>query len=175
MKYDFTVIYLAAGYSVLNSFNKLVIHNDLCVSGNDIICDMMLVDLSAFDILIASPPCNYWSKANYRRNVSDYALSTKHLLPDIINKFILTGKPFIVENVINKKLMAPIINSLPFDVFYFEIGRHSYFSNINFDYSDLTFPCEHISHLSSKARQGAGGVSIVFARFLNSIKKKDSI
>lgn len=161
------VIYLASGHGVLDSVYD-VTYNDYYVP-RDLVCDMMQVDLSAFDILIASPPCNYWSKANYRRDISTYAQSTKHLLPGILEKFIKAGKPFIVENVINKKLMKDIINNLPFGVFYIELGRHCYFTNINFDISDLHFQCEHIKNLSVKNRQGSGGVNTVFNRFLSCI------
>lgn len=46
--------------------------------------DMLDVDLSSYDFIIATPPCNYWSRCNYRRDISDYSLKTKHLLPGII-------------------------------------------------------------------------------------------
>ena len=65
----------------------------------DIGGDMMEVDLTPYDFIIATPPCNWWSRANYRRNRSPYALQTKHLLPDIIKKLCEQDKPFIVENV----------------------------------------------------------------------------
>ena len=71
----------------------------------DIGGDMMDIDLTPYDFIIATPPCNWYSKANYRRNVSEYALKTKHLLPDIIAKLYQLGKPFIVENVQNKSLI----------------------------------------------------------------------
>ena len=131
------VIYLASGFGILET-NFTVIYNDYLVP-SDLNCDMLEVDLAPFDILIASPPCNYYSRANYRRDTSSYALSTKHLLPCILEKFIQADKPFIIENVLNKRLMFDMINNLPFGVFYCEIGRHCFFTNINFDYSDLHF------------------------------------
>ena len=36
----------------------------------DIDGDMLDCDLTPYDYVIATPPCNYWSKANYRRNES---------------------------------------------------------------------------------------------------------
>src|SRR5690554_4484282 len=121
------IIYLASHTAILKYDN--VIYQD--INGKrDLGGDMLDIDLSDYDILVATPPCNYYSRANYRRDISDYSLKTKHLLPDIIKKFIKTKKPFIVENVINKKLMKHIINSLPIDVYYIEYGRHSYFTNI---------------------------------------------
>ncbi len=95
------VIYLASGRAKLKHDN--VIYNDI-KEKRDLKCDMMDVDLSNYDVLIATPPCNYYSRANSRRETSEYALKTRHLLPDIIDKFIKTGKPFIVENVRNEPL-----------------------------------------------------------------------
>ena len=95
----YKVIYLASGRAKLNYKN--VVYND-CKEKRDLICDMMTVDLNNYDILIATPPCNYYSRANNSRETSKYALETKHLLPDILDKFIKTGKPFIVENVRNE-------------------------------------------------------------------------
>ena len=63
------------------------------------------VDLSNYDFIIASPPCNYWSKANPYYRTSKYSLETKHLLPDIIEKLSYLNKPFIIENVKNIKRM----------------------------------------------------------------------
>lgn len=95
------IIYLGAGYGRLNYNN--VVYNDIDKNTKcDIIADMLTVNLDSYDILIATPPCNYYSKANYRRNKSYYSLATKHLLPDIIKIFEKTKKPFIIENVINK-------------------------------------------------------------------------
>lgn len=62
------VIYLASGYGVLDTVYD-VTYNDFYIQ-RDLVCDMMEVDLSSFDILLASPPCNYWSRANYRRDIS---------------------------------------------------------------------------------------------------------
>lgn len=73
--------------------------------------DMLSVDLKDFDFIIATPPCNYWSRANCNIH-SAYSQETKHLLPDILIKLGNETKPFIVEH-----------------------GRHSYFSN--YDFSDI--------------------------------------
>jgi site-specific DNA-cytosine methylase len=93
--------------------------------------DMLEVDLTPYDVIIATPPCNYYSRANYRREISIYSQKTKHLLPGILDKLIKLDKPFIVENVINRVRMKDIINS--FNGWYYEIGRHSYFTNIPFN------------------------------------------
>lgn len=128
------VIYLAAGRAKLNYPN--VIYNDY-KENRDLVCDMMDVDLGDYDILIATPPCNYYSRANCRRETSTYAQVTKHLLPDIIDKFIQTGKPFIVENVRN----APLFKKLGLynkSCLIYTHGRHTYWTNCLFDMSHIS-------------------------------------
>ena len=52
-------------------------YNDIVPIYNcDLICDAMQVDLSNYDFIIASPPCNYWSKANPYYRTSKYSLET---------------------------------------------------------------------------------------------------
>lgn len=127
------VIYLASGRAKLNYPN--VVYNDY-KENRDLVCDMMDVDLGDYDILIATPPCNYYSRANYCRETSTYAQETKHLLPDIIDKFIKTGKPFIVENVRN----APLFQKLGLynkSCLVYIHGRHTYWTNCLFDMSHI--------------------------------------
>lgn len=159
------VIYLAAHTALLEYDN--VIYQDLLIS-RDLGGDMLDIDLSDYDILIATPPCNYYSRANYRRETSEYSQQTKHLLPDIIKKFSSLDKPFIVENVINKSTMGFIINSLPSNVFYYEHGRHSYFTNIMFDFRHLKQIPDNIQ--SSNDREGGFNVNIVLDYFINYVR-----
>lgn len=128
-------IYLGACRAYHPNFN--LDYNDV-VSGYhiNVICDMLTVDLSNYDCVIATPPCNYYSRCNYRRDVSKYALDTKHLLPDCIIKCFNSGKPFIVENVRNSTIFKEqgiydLCNKL--GVFVYEYGRHTYFTNIMFE------------------------------------------
>ena len=44
-------------------------------------CSCEEIDLTKYDYIIATPPCNYYSRANYRRETSKIAQETKHLLP----------------------------------------------------------------------------------------------
>lgn len=132
MKYK--VIYLAAGRAKLKYPN--VIYNDY-IEKRDLICDMMSVDLSDYDILIATPPCNYYSRANTRyREFSEYAQATKHLLPEIIDKFISTGKPFIVENVRNEPMFKRL-GLYDKNCYIYKHGRHTYWTNVMFDLSTI--------------------------------------
>lgn len=55
------VIYLAAGRAKLEHNN--VTYNDI-KEKRDLNCDMLAVNLKNYDVLIATPPCNYYSRAN---------------------------------------------------------------------------------------------------------------
>ena len=92
-------IYLASFKALHEDYD--IVYQDI-IGHRDIGGDMMDVDLTPYDYIIATPPCNWWSRANYRRNSSEYALKTKHLLIDILHKLANQDKPFIVENVRNE-------------------------------------------------------------------------
>lgn len=127
------VIYLAAGRAVLNYEN--VIYNDY-KEKRDLICDMMEVKLEDYDILIATPPCNFYSRARGNNPPSQYALKTKHLLPAIIDKFITTGKPFIVENVRNEPLFKKL-GLYDKNCLIYKHGRHTYWTNILINFQGI--------------------------------------
>ena len=124
-------IYLASCKARHKKYN--LIYNDIDPKYKpDIVGDMLQVDLTSYDYIIASPPCNWWSKANPYYKTSKYALETKHLLPDTIIKLSESGKPFIIENVKNIKRMAEngifdLINR--YGLFYQFVGRHIYIYN----------------------------------------------
>jgi site-specific DNA-cytosine methylase len=124
------IIYLAAYKAHHPKYD--MIYQD--INGKRDISGCMLdVDLTPYDVIIATPPCNYYSRANYRRETSEYSLLTKHLLPTILNKLIEINKPFIVENVINFTLMKEFYDQ----VFVYEHGRHTYWTNIPFNPSTI--------------------------------------
>lgn len=165
------VIYLASGRAKLNYKN--VIYNDY-KEKRDLICDMMTVDLNDYDILIATPPCNYYSRANYRRETSKYAQETKHLLPDIIDKFIKTGKPFIVENVRNKPLFEKL-GLYNKNCLIYTHGRHTYWTNRIISIQDIPqkfdfkqIPGYGTVRLKSYV-QGGKNVNDVLDRFISTI------
>lgn len=123
------IIYLAS-YKALHSGYDITYQD---INGKrDIGGDMMNVDLTPYDVIIATPPCNYWSRANQQRETSEYAQKTKHLLPGILYKLCNQDKPFIVENVRNYNLMN---NNGLFNhkCFVYEIGRHTYWTNVAFN------------------------------------------
>lgn len=102
----------------------------------DIGGDMLDIDLSGYDYIIATPPCNWWSKANPYYWKSEYSLKTRHLLPLILIKLGKQEKPFILECVKNLKRYKE--NNIfricdEFKIKYQIIGRHIYFTNKDFD------------------------------------------
>lgn len=146
----------------------------------DIGGDMLDVDLSPFDFIICTPPCNYWSRLNCEYWRSEYALRTLHLLPIMLIRLAKLRKPFIIENVINKKRMSTmrIFDILDtYHIIYIEHGRHAYFTNVSsFDPS----ACEqHFDFKSSNGKvrcinndgysQGGSNVRIVIDKWLKDI------
>ena len=176
-------IYLASFKALHENHN--IIYQD--INGErDIGGDMMNVDLTPYDYIIATPPCNWWSRANYRRDSSQYALETKHLLIDILDKLVKLGKPFIVENV--KKNSKQFIRYGLFSkgCIVKLIGRHTYWTNINFksddiiqepvvDYKDGKKRWLSSQHLARKDRQGGEEVHEVIERFIQEVEKGESL
>lgn len=125
-------IYLAACKARHPNYN--IIYQDIDKKYNcDLSGDMLEIDLTPYDYIIATPPCNYWSKANPYYKTSEYALKTKDLLPAIIEKLALLNKPFIIENVKNFKRMSEngIFNLCnKYGIYIYIVGRHTYFTNI---------------------------------------------
>ena len=169
-------IYLAS-FEALHP-NHDIVYQD--INGQrDMDGDMMQVDLAGYDYIIATPPCNWWSRANYRRNTSAYALETKHLLIDILAKLIKQDKPFIVENVRNDKMFKEH-GLFDNNLFVYRIGRHTYWSNILFFTGDIVQEPKvevvdgkkrYLSSqtLSRKKRQGGQEVHEVIERFIETI------
>lgn len=135
--------------------------------------DMMDLDLTKFDFIIATPPCNYYSRANYRREVSVYSQKTKHLLPSIIDKLCKQDKPFIVENVRNKRLFS-LLGLYNYPCFVYLIGRHTYWTNIMIptdllqvqDFRYGGYQVKNMNNLTRSDRQGGWNVHQVIEMFL---------
>lgn len=133
----------------------------------NIIGDMLSIDLVNYDYIIATPPCNYWRRANYRREISEYSQLTKHLLPNIIDKCIESGKPFIIENVKNEKMFIRhgLYNK---QCYIYKIGRHTYWTNILMN-DKINQQDDDIQSLSGSNRQGGKNVHEVIEYWLESI------
>lgn len=140
----------------------------------DIDGDMMDIDLDQYDYVIATPPCNYWSSANRRRETSEYSQKTKHLLPDILRKLCSQDKPFIVENVRNSRLFAKYgLYDLP--CFIYIIGRHTYWSNIFMTTDIKQRRSDNIKYITGNNRQGCTNVHNVIDTWLYTIGAKGNI
>ena len=137
----------------------------------DIGGDMMEVDLTSYDFIIATPPCNWWSRANYRRNSSEYALKTKHLLIDIIDKLSKQNKPFIIENVKNNKQFS-IHHLFDYPLYIYIVGRHTYWTNIKFNCEDIVQLPNYVTQVARTKRQGGEEVHEVIERWLEEIHKE---
>lgn len=157
-------VYLCAYKS--KKFNYDIDYNDILDLPNiNLKCSCLDIDLSNYDFILGSPPCNYWSRANWRRNVSDYALNTKCLLPLLLEKCYKSGKPFILENVRNDNLfLQEGIYSLcdNLGILTYFVGRHTYFTNIMFNPSNILQVFDNIHNVSSSMRQGGINVYNVF-------------
>ena len=161
------ILYLAAGKAEIKIPNVKVYYNDFNLI-RDIPGDMLKVDLYGYDLIIATPPCNYYSKANWKREYSEYSMNTKHLLPSIVKKLENINVPIIIENVINKPLMKDIINNTK--LFYYEYGRHCYFTNRLFTFNGIPQDRQTIYKYGytrfGGGRQGGKDVNIVFEYYI---------
>ena len=144
----------------------------------NIVGDMLKVDLSKYDVLIATPPCNYYSRANWRRESSDYSLKTKHLLPGVLFRFLQNyDKPFIVENVRNYNMFKKcgIIDFCNKNgIFIYEYGRHTYFTNILLNLNGIDQIDDNIQNISNSKktyREGGYNVHQVIEYFLKYCKE----
>ncbi len=141
-------------------------------TGCGIIGDAMRCDLRKYDYILASPPCNYWSKANITYLTSEYSQKTKHLLPAMLALLGHTGKPFILENVRNSpRFKRHNVWNIAgkYGLFSYEVNRHTYFTNMMFNpwLPKMTdFKENGIRLRSVKDGQGGGQVEAVFLQWL---------
>lgn len=167
-------IYLGACKA--NHPNYNIVYQD--INGKrDMDGDMLQVDLEPYDYIICTPPCNYYSKANC--NIySEYSTKTKHILPCSIIKLAESKRPFIIENVINRKRFHAMgIYQLAeyYSLKVFEHGRHTYFTNVAFEYKDIpqTQDFKYGGKYIGKDgyHQGGMNVYLVIEAFLKEVTK----
>lgn len=166
------VVYLGACRAYHPNYD--IDYNDVVLGYHiNLVGDMLKVDLSKYDVLIATPPCNYYSRANWRRNSSYYALSTKHLLPGVLFRFMQNyNKPFIIENVRNWSMFKKcgIIDFCNKNgIFIYEYGRHTYFTNILLNLScidQIKDNIQYTSNCKTSYREGGYNVHQVIEYFL---------
>lgn len=150
-----------------------VVYNDIDPRAEcDITGDAMHVDLRAFEFVLASPPCNYWSRANTNYRTSEYSLKTRHLLPSMLARLAMSGKPFVLENVRNKPRMErhKIWNLVSkFGLYVYEVNRHTYFTNRMFNPylpKMYDFRSGGYALVENKRTQGGEQVESVFRQWM---------
>lgn len=165
-------IYLCSGNANQDRSDIKITYNDLYIK-RDIQKDWKNISLQNYDILIGTPPCNYYSKANYRKN-SEYSQLTKNILPNMLKKFKNTNKPFIIENIRNRSTLKEIANWCFLNgIRIIENGRHTYFTNIyNFLPTYINIKNNNIQNKSSKNRQGDQEVKDTINQFLDLVLKE---
>lgn len=128
-------IYLAS--NIARHYSYDIVYQDIDQSYQcELNGNMLDIDLSPYDFVIATPPCNWWSRLNMYNYRSVYAWETINLLPLTIIKLCNSGKPFIIENVINRKRFE-FLGIYKLCEYYklkvVEVGRHTYFTNTDYD------------------------------------------
>lgn len=109
-------------------------------------------DLSRFDAIHASPPCQRNSKLKslgMARNGSYKAESYPDLIGPVRELLESSGKPYVIENVVGAQLINPI--TLCGAMFELKVYRHRLFeSNI------MLFEPDHLPHDDSTPNAGNG-------------------
>lgn len=173
-------IYLAACKARHKNHN--IVYQDIDLKYKpDILGDMLNIDLTPYDFVIATPPCNWWSKANPYWYRSKYAWKTINLLPLTIIKLVESKKLFIIENVINRKrfeLLGIYRLCSYYNLYVYEVGRHTYITNIEVDLNceqHQDFKIHGVRINNDGYNQGGSNVAAVIEKFLKHIEgEKDN-
>jgi DNA (cytosine-5)-methyltransferase 1 len=98
--------------------------------------DAMEFDLSGYDAIHASPPCQNYSRATKHLSTKEH----KSLIPEVRKMLNASGVPYVIENVPGAPLINPLI--LCGTMLGLRIYRHRMFeSNINLSSKGLL--CDH--------------------------------
>jgi DNA (cytosine-5)-methyltransferase 1 len=84
--------------------------------------DALTFDVSPFDAIWASPPCQ--NDTAYKRR-KDHVRAVPQLIPSTRDKLVASGKPWIIENVPGAPLLNPIV--LCGSMFGLDVKRHRLF------------------------------------------------
>lgn len=104
-----------------------------------VLADALTVDLSGYDVIVASPPCQRWSVA------TPVHLRESH--PDVLtplrDRLILAGVPYVIENVPGAPLLDPIL--LCGETLRLGVRRHRLFeSNVSLTGTGCVHDAEEI-------------------------------
>lgn len=117
--------------------------------------DALTFDLSGYDFIWASPPCQHYSwSAGKSRNLG-------RIYPDLIQavraKLIESGLPYVMENVVGAPLMNPV--TLCGVSFGLRVIRHRLFES-----NHLLFAPPHVSHERPYERLSRDGQARIVKR-----------
>lgn len=117
--------------------------------------------LDGFDVIAASPPCQAYSRLRALHPTKEYP----DLVAPVRERLILTGKPYVVENVEGAPLINPVTmcgSMFRLGVDEFALRRHRLFES-NFHLEPYA-PCDHskiaigvFGHGSNQSRKNSKG------------------
>ena len=84
-------------------------------------------DLEEYDLIHASPPCQTFSSTRHLRNAQGKTTSKKDLLAQVRSLLVVSGKPYIIENVKGAPLIDPV--QLCGSAFGLKVRRHRLFES----------------------------------------------
>jgi len=84
-------------------------------------------DLDEYDVIHASPPCQTFSATRHLRNAQGKTTSKQDLLAQVRSLLVVSGKPYIIENVKG----APLIDAVQVcgSAFGLKVRRHRLFES----------------------------------------------
>lgn len=85
--------------------------------------DALAFDLSGFDAVHASPPCQSFTA--YRRRGAGVGDSYPNLIPETRERLRASGLPYVIENVVGSPLLDPVV--LCGSSFGLDVRRHRLF------------------------------------------------
>jgi DNA (cytosine-5)-methyltransferase 1 len=108
-------------------------------------CDALSVDLSSFDFVWASPPCQYYSPTAYKWGTQK---DHPHLIPAVRAHILNYRKPYIIENI--PQARPHLCNPVMLCGTFFDLGvfRHRLF--------ECSFPVREMDHVKHAGKIGDG-------------------
>ena len=84
-------------------------------------------DLEEYDVIHASPPCQTFSSTRHLRNAQGKTTSKQDLLAQVRSLLVVSGKPYVIENVKGAPLIDPV--QVCGSAFGLKVRRHRLFES----------------------------------------------
>lgn len=100
------------------------------------------VDVSKFDFIHASPPCQSHTSLKHIRDAQGNQCRVVDILEDVVDRLVALGKPFIVENVVGATVEKHELHEVMLcgSMFGLKVRRHrKFWSNVPLK----TLRCDH--------------------------------